>query len=98
LHRQDWWTGDVWRCALLLKRRRPDLRITALDAPPTGLLLVTNLDPNSSMLRENYTALVEEMHAISLRDITIAGVHADLQVEPTSSLTRFEQIAARFWL
>jgi hypothetical protein len=30
LHRQDWWTGEVWRTALLLKRTRRDLSITAL--------------------------------------------------------------------
>lgn len=98
LHRNEWWTGDVWRCALLLKRRRPDLRIAALDAAPTGLLLVTNLDPESKLLSEAYASLVEEMHSMSLRDLTLAGLHAELNVEPTSNLVRLEQIAARFWL
>lgn len=98
LHRKEWWTGDVWRCALLLKRRRPDLRITALDAPPTGLVLVTNLDPASMMLRQQYVSLVDEMHAMSLRDLTLAGLHAELNVESTATLVHFEQIAARYWL
>jgi hypothetical protein len=88
-NRKGWWTGDVWRCALLLKRRRPDLRITALDAPPTGLVLVTNLDPNSTLLHEHYSSLVEEMHAISLSELTITGLHAELNVEPTSTFGRF---------
>jgi hypothetical protein len=86
-NRKGWWTGDVWRCALLLKRRRPDLRIRALDAPPTGLVLVTNLDPNSTLLREHYPSLVEEMHAISLSELTITGLHAELNVEPTSTFS-----------
>jgi hypothetical protein len=97
LSRQGWWTGDVWRCALLLKRRRPDLGITALDAPPTGLVLITNLDPSSTFLRDHYASLVEEMHALSLSDLTLAGMHAELKVEPTSAFSRFEQIARRFW-
>lgn len=98
LSRKGWWTGDVWRCALLLKRRRPDLRITALDAPPTGLVLVTNLNPSSTFLGEHYASSVEEMHAISLSDLTLAGVHAELNVEPTLALSHLEQIARRFWL
>jgi hypothetical protein len=98
LSRKGWWTGDVWRCALILKRRRPDLRITALDAPPTGLVLITNLDPCSTFLRDHYASLVEEMHAVSLSDLTLAGIHAELKVQPTSALSHLEQIASRFWL
>jgi hypothetical protein len=98
MHRMDWWTGDVWRCALLLKRRRPDLSITALDAFPTGLVLITNLDPSSTLLVNQYSSFVEEMHATSLSDITLGGLHKELNVEQTSSLVRFDQIAARFWL
>lgn len=96
--RKGWWTGDVWRCALLLKRHRLNLRITALDAPPTGLVLVTNLDPDSTFIHDHYASLVEEMHATTLSEVTLAGLHAELNVEPTSALSRFEQIAARFWL
>ena len=74
------------------------MRITALDAPPTGLVLVTNLNPSSTFLREHYASSVEEMHAISLSDLTLAGVHAEPNVEPTLALGHLEQIARRFWL
>jgi len=94
MHRLGWWTGDAWRCALLLKRRRLNLRIAALDAPPTGLVLITNLDPDSTLLAERYQTLVEEMHAISLVELTLAGLHRELNVEPTSALDRFNAIAA----
>jgi hypothetical protein len=86
LHRRTWLTGDVWRCALLLKRRRPDLRIMAVDTRPTGLLLVTNLDPNSTILRDRYVSLVDEMHTFSLHEVTLAGLHTELNVVPTSSV------------
>jgi len=43
------WTGDVWWVVPLLRRERPDLRIQVLDCPPTGLVLVSNLDPQYRM-------------------------------------------------
>jgi hypothetical protein len=96
MHRAAWWTGDVWRCALLLKRRRPDLHIATIDAWPTGLMLITTLDPSSTVLYEQYASWVREMHAMSLSDVTLTGLHSELNVEPTSALERFEQVAARF--
>jgi hypothetical protein len=72
-HRQGMWTGDVWRTALLLKRYRPDLRLIALDAVPTGLVLVTHLDPRSTLLANHYDSLLTEMMGWSLIEITLAG-------------------------
>jgi hypothetical protein len=43
------WTGDVWRVVPLLRRERPALRIQVLDCPPTGLVLVSHLDPHYRM-------------------------------------------------
>lgn len=43
------WTGDVWRVLPLLRRERPELRIQVLDCPPTGLVLVGNLNPQYRM-------------------------------------------------
>lgn len=60
-HRQGWWTGDVWRTALLLKRLRPDLAIMALNAFATGLILISNLDPQSTILADRYDQNVETM-------------------------------------
>lgn len=54
------WTGDVWRALVLLKRHRPDLSIHTLATPPTGLGVVTNLDPSSSVIASRFEELVEE--------------------------------------
>ena len=97
-HRAGWWAGDVWRTALLLKRFRPDLAITVLDAQPTGLVLVTNLDPASATLADGYDALVRTMLGWSLADIGIAGLMAELGVEPTTDYAADEQISRKFWL
>ena len=97
-HRWDWWTGDVWRTSLLLKRLRPDLRMTVVDASPTGLVLVTNLDPGSCALRRGYAGHVEQMLGWSLDEIGIAGLFAELEVQPTSAVASHHQLTARFWL
>lgn len=43
----DQWAGDVWRVVPMLSQHRPDLRLTLLAAAPTGLLLVSRLNPNA---------------------------------------------------
>ncbi|MGH2615624.1 MAG: class I SAM-dependent methyltransferase, partial [Thermomicrobiales bacterium] len=39
------WTGTVWRVVPFLHAHRPDLRVWLTDATPTGMLIVTGLDP-----------------------------------------------------
>jgi hypothetical protein len=63
------WSGDIWRLITLLKRHRPDLSIHTIATPPTGLGLITRLDPGSSWLRDNLTALIEEGLASNLATI-----------------------------
>ena len=47
-------TGDVWKTILCLKQYRPDLDIFTIATPPTGLTVVTGLDPQSTILSEIY--------------------------------------------
>lgn len=58
------WTGDVWRLVVLLKKYRPDLSIHTVATPPTGLCMVRGLDPSSRFLQENYQRLCEEFLAL----------------------------------
>lgn len=48
------WTGDVWRIIPCLKTFRPDLKIMTIPTKPSGLGVVTNLDPASTVLSDNY--------------------------------------------
>lgn len=57
----DFWSGDVWRLVVLLKRYRPDLSIHTIAAPPTGLCVVRNLDPGSEYLRANLARITDEL-------------------------------------
>lgn len=80
------WTGDIWRTALALRRHRPDLSITALSAPPTGLVCVTRLDPTFSTRPENWEACVRDMLSLDLAEIGLEQVFAELGVAPTDAL------------
>jgi hypothetical protein len=97
-HHKHAWAGDVWRTALLLKRRRPDLEITAYDAPPTGLVCITNLDPKSTILTDDYCGCVRQMMARTLQEMGIDSLFRELHVEPTDALRDKTAIASRFWL
>jgi hypothetical protein len=48
------WSGDVWKLIMCLKQYRPDLRVSVVDSPPTGLGVITGLDPYSSVLKDHY--------------------------------------------
>jgi hypothetical protein len=52
------WAGDVWKLHTCLAAERPDLLLLALDARPTGLLLIAGLDACNSILWDHYNPLV----------------------------------------
>jgi len=60
----EFWSGDVWRVVLALKKYRPDLRVHTVAAAPTGLCVVRGLNPASTVLRERYDAIVAECMAL----------------------------------
>lgn len=60
------WTGDVWKLIPILAEYRPDLEITVLDAAPTGLVLLSNLDPNSSVLSDAYDDIIARFTPVTL--------------------------------
>ena len=51
-------TGDVWKTVLCLKYYRPDLDIFTIATPPTGLTVVTGLNPASRVLADKYDEAV----------------------------------------
>jgi len=63
------WSGDIWRLMLLLKKYRPDLAIHTIGAPPTGLGLITHLDPASTLLRTRLPELITEGLALDFSSI-----------------------------
>lgn len=81
----EWWTGDVWKTVEALHRHRPDLRIQAFDAPPSGLILVSNLDPASRVLTDRYPVILSQMQALRHANDYRAYLNW-LQPRPTTEL------------
>lgn len=95
---RGWWAGDVWKTVDILRRVRPDLEMHVFDCPPTGLVLITNLDPASTVLSERYFELVKE-HANIWFDRDQAGRYlADLVIEDSKRLQSSSEILKLFWL
>lgn len=62
------WAGDVWKLIPILQEYRPDLKITVLGARPTGLVLLSNLDPKNTVLKRNYDKILARYTAQSFAD------------------------------
>jgi predicted O-methyltransferase YrrM len=92
------WTGDVWKAVLVLRKFRPDLRIHAFDAEPTGLIMVTNLDPASRVLLDNYDTILAEIRELDLQRVGIASYIASLDLIPTRSVQSLDEFSRYFWL
>ncbi|MEM9707150.1 MAG: class I SAM-dependent methyltransferase [Pseudomonadota bacterium] len=93
-HEGDW-TGDVWKTLLILKEARPDLTIEVAKAAPTGLVLISDLDPSSKRLEERYEAMVAAYAGRELAGYQegIAGFYQEIDlVDPKSVLQRVEAI------
>jgi hypothetical protein len=58
------WSGDIWRMVLALKKYRPDLRVHTIATAPTGLTVIRGLDPKSRVLGEQLETIVAEFLAL----------------------------------
>jgi Methyltransferase domain len=63
------WTGDVWKVLLCLAEARPELDVTLVDVAPSGLGLISGLDPTNTSLAEDYDELVERHAAATFEDL-----------------------------
>ena len=86
----DFWSGDIWRLILLLRRWRPDLEVAVIDRGPTGVGLVRRLDPTSTVLSDHYEEIVAELLAVPYASLDDGTMAEQLHVVPGS----WEQVAA----
>ncbi len=80
------WTGDVWRMIPLLQEFRPDLQLTVLDCPPTGLVLISNLSPNDEVLASHRDEVTESLLNEDVSESEFWSFATDLQVFDSKSL------------
>lgn len=62
------WIGDTWKVLILLLKHRPDLKIFTIPTHPSGLAVVTNLNPANDDLRRNLDSLIREGMDLNLDD------------------------------
>lgn len=84
---ERWWTGDVWKVIPILRKYRPDLKIVCVDAPPTGLVFISNLDPSNDSLQRDYCRIVEEFAALPSDGAALVSFYGEIEVLPTQRLT-----------
>lgn len=77
-----WWTGDVWKILPILAEHRPDLKVACLDAPPTGLVAISGLDPTSTVLQEHYEDIIARYTDEVLDTPGVAQFHERFRARP----------------
>ena len=66
------WSGDVWKTVVALRRFRPDLSVVTADVEPTGLAIVTQLDPTNRVLFDRFDEIVNDIDQLRWADIESA--------------------------
>ena len=66
------WSGDVWKTVVALRRFRPDLSVVTADVGPTGLAIVTQLDPTNRVLFDRFDEIVNDIDQLRWADIESA--------------------------
>lgn len=74
------WTGDVWKVVPILRKYRPDLTIKVLDCPPSGLVMISNLDPESSVLSDHYETILSDYMDLTIDAFGMENLHAALDL------------------
>lgn len=88
--RRDWdrqettfWTGDVWKVVDILRRYRPDLDVRVMNANPSGMAVITNLDPSNTVIDDKMDEIRKEYDKKDLDASNLAEVTEMLSIERT---------------
>lgn len=90
----NFWSGDIWKLMLCLKKYRPDVSLVSVATKPTGLGLVTGLDPANHVLSDCFDQIVAEYVPLGYDDIA-AQEHDALNVMENNMLTITDWIGLR---
>lgn len=80
------WTGDVWKVLVILLRERPDLDIKVYDARATGLVVISNLDPGNTKLKQDYERLYKEFREVELSEFGFENFYSLFKFESAEDL------------
>ena len=82
------WVGDVWKVVSILRKYRPDLNIEVVNAAPSGLVVVRNLDPTNRILDAEYNQIVRDWSELTLADYGLPRLLDDLDIQPFATQAR----------
>lgn len=82
----DAWTGDVWKIIPILQHYRPDLKIDVLGCAPTGLVLVSGLDPENDRLWRDYDLIIKDWTAQTLADYGVGRFYGSFDYVPADDI------------
>lgn len=80
------WTGDVWKLIPILRQYRPDLELTILGCKPTGLVLVSKLDPKNTCLADRYEEIVAQWLDVTLESYGSDQFYSGFKYTPVSEI------------
>ncbi|WP_095587267.1 class I SAM-dependent methyltransferase [Actibacterium ureilyticum] len=80
------WTGDVWKLLPILRRYRPDLKVTVLDCAPTGLVVVSGLSPDNTVLPDSYDQIIAEYTDLNLDTYGVARFFDELDMRNSEEI------------
>lgn len=73
----------MWKTVVALRRYRPDLSVVTADVAPTGLAIVTGLDPTNEVLFDRYDEIVADIDQLGWADLESRGRGEMLGLVPT---------------
>lgn len=79
------WTGDVWKVVPILREYRPDLTVRVIDCPPSGMCVITGLDPKSTVLTDHYDEILAKYSDMDIDDFGLDKLHETLDLVGSDS-------------
>ncbi|MCR4265978.1 class I SAM-dependent methyltransferase, partial [Nitratireductor sp. ZSWI3] len=94
----NWWTGDVWKILYAIRKYMPQVSVTCLDCPPTGLVALTNVKGVGDVLENRYFEIVSEFIEMDKEPGWLDRLYADFEITSSQSLLQINELRKRFWL
>lgn len=94
---RSFWTGDVWRVLPILQETRPDLSIFLIDCPPTGLVLITDLNRRSSDLAFRHAEMTRKYWSIDLDQYGLENLWSTFPLLSSRKIVAEPEVFCRFF-
>jgi hypothetical protein len=94
---RHFWTGDVWKVVPILRALRPDLHILGVDCPPTGLLMIRGLDPESRILEHAYESTTQIWASTDLDSYGLRALWNSVPVLDSHKIIANPRVFCRFF-